>query len=216
MRSNILCTLFFWNEHPLCYFSSWKTCWQTATFLCGAACLHLVLSSFESSHSVRDSAAALASVPDLKRATGGYLFIIWHHTHMYIQTPLLLYLFWERSREVVCVAGFCSRRGTRPTAQSPSEAAAGFSELSKLDLPSSFQSFVFLSFQGKWTEEILSLLISGTQNHGFKPRAKTPQVQFHIKAEKAILFCHVTLPKKAYIMLKCYLYSCHRRYNINN
>ncbi len=164
---------------------------------------------------MRASAAALASVPDLKRATGGYLFIIWHHTHIYIQTPLLLYLFWERSREVVCVARFCSRRGTRPAAQSPSEAAAGFSELSKLDLPSSFQSFVFLCFHVKWTDEILSLLISGTQNHGFKPRAKTPQAQFHIKAEKVILFCHVTLPKKAYITLKCYLYSSHRQY-INN
>ncbi len=140
----------FFGTNILCYFSSWKTCWQTATFLCGAACLRLVLSSFGSSHSVRASAAALASVPDLKRATGGYLFIIWHHTHIYIQTPLLLYLFWERSREVVCVARFCSRRGTRPAAQSPSEAAAGFSELSKLDLPSSFQSFVFLCFHVKW------------------------------------------------------------------
>ncbi len=138
-------------------------------------------------------------------------------THTYIYRLLCFFIYFGRGAERLCVwPVFCSRRGTRPAAQSPSETAAGFSELSKLELPSSFQSFVFLCFQVKWTEEILSLLISGTQNHGFKPRAKTPQVQFHIKAEKAILFCHVTLPKKAYIMLKCYLYSCHRRYNINN
>lgn len=153
---------------------------------------YISLSSFGSVYSVRATAAALASVPDFKRATGGYLFIIWHHTHIYIQTPLLLYLFWERSREVVCVARFCSQRGTRPAAQSPSEAAAGFSERSKLDLPSSFQSFVFLCFHVKWTDEILSLLISGTQNHRFKPRAKTPQAQFHLKADTAILLHHIT------------------------
>lgn len=175
-----------------------KPCWQTARFLCLVlgrciACVPLLL-------------LWLASPTSRGRLVATYSSS--GTTHTYIQTPLLLYLFWERSREVVCVARFCSQRGTRPAAQSPSEAAAGFSELSKLDLPSSFQSFVFLCFHVKWTDEILSLLISGTQNHRFKPKAKTPQAQFHLKGDTAILVHHVTNFH--------YTKTCHRHYNIKD
>lgn len=138
-------------------------------------------------------------------------------THTYIYRLLCFFIYFGRGAERLCVwPVFVLGEGQDPRHNHPQRQQLALVSWASSTSPLPFRALFFLCFHVKWTDEILSLLISGTQNQGFKPRAKMPQAQFHIKAEKVILFCHVTLPKKAYITLKCYLYSCNKRYNINN